>query len=224
MPRLAEEHQRKSVATPIRRRPDIAPNLLHLASGETRSAAFAVLRTIVAERRLLGSDELSPGGYRCVSFTEAPVRNLRDVYRWSTERDARLQPYGVLLGKDYLYALGGRPVIYQPDAEFALLPEPLRYRHASYDPLTDPPIDFSWQREWRLHADVLPLEPERCCIVVASEEDRAALLNEHAEREELRLEGLVSAVGRSLAGQFAESFPWPVISLDVHVRTHHTPS
>jgi hypothetical protein len=223
MPRLAEEQQQRSVATPIRKRPDIAPNLLHLVSGETRSAAFAALRTVVAERQLRGSDAHSPGGYRCVSFTEAPVKHLRDVYRWSTERDARLQPCGVLLGKDYLYALGGRPVIYQPDAEYAQLPEPLRYRHASYDPLADPPIDFTWQREWRLHADVLALEPERCCIVVASEEDRATLFTAHAEQEELRLEGLVSAVGRSLAGQFAESFPWPVISLDVHERTHHTP-
>jgi len=40
------------------------------------------------------------------------------------------------------------------------------------------------------------------------------LFIEHAEREELRLEALGPAVGGSLADEMAESFPWPVVSLD----------
>lgn len=209
----------RSAAATHRKRPDISPNLFHLVRGDTRADAAATLRAIVAERCLHGSDVDIRDGYRCVSFIEAPVKQLRDMYRWSTERDASFQPYGVLLGKDYLYALGGRPVIYQPDIEYDQLPESLRYRHMRYDPLADPPVDFTWQREWRLRADALLLEPERCCIVVASEADRAALLHEYAEREELRMEALVSAAGASLADQFAESFPWPVISLDVFRET-----
>ena len=213
------ETPRRSAATPSRRRPDISPNLLHLVRADTRADAFATLRTIVAERCLHGSDADIRSGARCVSFMEAPVKQLRDVYRWSTERDAALHPYGVLLGKDYLYAMGGRPVIYESEAEFERLPDALRYRHMRYDPLADPPVDFTWQREWRLRADRMPLEPERCCIVVASEADRAALLHEHEVREEQRLEALVTAPGASLAGQFAEFFPWPVISLDVFRET-----
>jgi hypothetical protein len=209
------DQHRRSVSATLRRRPDISPNLLHLARGDTRAGAFATLRTIVAERRLHASSDSIRGGYRCVSFTEAPVKQLRDVYRWSAEHDPRFQPYGVLLGKDYLYAVGGRPVIYQSDAEYEKLPDALRYRHARYDPLADPPFDFTWEREWRLHADILFLEPERCCIVVASESDRVTLLTEHAQQEELRLEELAPEVGSSLAGQFSESFPWPVLSLDV---------
>ena len=213
--RSTMDHPRRSTPAPLRKRPDISPNLMHLMRAQSRDGAFALLRTVVAERCLRGSDAAVQDGSRCVSFAEAPIRQLRDVFRWSAERNANLQPYGVLLGKDYLYAVGGRPVIYQSDAEYELLPEPLRYRHVRYDPLTVPPIDFTWEREWRLRADVLQLEPERCCIVVASEEDRAALFTELAEREELRLEALGSAVGGSLSDQFMESFPWPVISLDV---------
>jgi hypothetical protein len=208
------EHPRKSLTPTLRRRPDIAPNLMHLLRGHSRGDAFAALHAVIAGRCLSGSDRCIEDGSRCVSFIEAPIRQLRNVFHWSAEHDAHRQPYGVLLGKDYLFALGGRPVIYQPESEYALLPEALRFRHVRYDPLTVPPIDVSWEREWRLRADVLQLEPERCCIVVASEADRAALFTEHAEREEVRLEALGSAVGGSLADQFAESFPWPVISLD----------
>ena len=215
MTRLATEHPRKSLTPTLRKRPDVASNLIHLLRGDTRSDAFDLLRIIIAERCLTGDSRAVRDGSRCVSFAEAPIRQLREVFRWGAERDAQLQPYGVLLGKDYLFALGGRPVIYQPDAEYDQLPVALRYRHVRYDPLTVPPIDFTWEREWRLRADDLQLEPERCCIVVASEADRAALFTEHAEHEELRLEALGPAVGGTLADQFAESFLWPVISLDV---------
>jgi hypothetical protein len=214
MTRLATETPRKSLTPTHRKRPDLAPNLLHLLRADTRSDAFDLLRTVVAGRCLSASDNGVRDGSRCVAFVEAPIRQLREVYRWSAALDARVQPFGVLLGKDYLFALGGRPVIYQPDAEYDELPPSLRYRHVRYDPLTVPPIDLTWEHEWRLRTDVMQVEPERCCIVVPSEADRAALFMEHAEREELRLEVLGSAVGGSLSDQFAESFPWPVISLD----------
>ena len=215
MTRLATETPRKSLTPTFRKRPDVAPNLLHLLRADSRGDAFAQLRSVVAGRCLTASGQGVRDGSPCVSFAEAPIRQLRDVYRWSAALDARAQPFGVLLGKDYLFALGGRPVIYQSDAEYDELPDTLRYRHVSYDPLTVPPIDLTWEREWRLRADVLQLEPERCCIVVASEADRAALFMEHAEREELRLESLGPAVGGLLSDELAESFPWPVISLDV---------
>lgn len=215
MTRSATETPRKSLTPTLRKRPDVAPNLMHLLRGDSRNDAFDLLRTVIADRCLSGSERAVRDRSRCVSFAEAPIKQLRDVFRWSATRDARLQPFGVLLGKDYLFALGGRPVIYQSDDEYEQLPESLRYRHVRYDPLTVPPIDYTWEREWRLRADVLQLEPERCCIVVASEEDRTRLFIEHAEREELRLEALGPAVGGSLSDELAESFPWPVVSLDV---------
>ena len=214
MTRLATETPRKSLTPTFRKRPEIAPNLLHLLRGDSRSDAFALLHSVIAAHALSGSDIGVRDGSRCVGFTEAPIRQLRNVFHWSTERAANVQPYGVLLGKDYLFALGGRPVIYQSDDEYDELPAALRYRHVRYDPITVPPIDFTWEREWRLRTDVLLLEPERCCIVVPSEADRAALFMEYAEREELRLEALGPAVGGSLSDEMAESFPWPVISLD----------
>jgi hypothetical protein len=208
-------HYRGLAAAPFRSRPDISPDLLHLTRGETREAALAVLRNIVAERRLRGGTGFIRGGFRCVCFTEAPTGQLRDVFRWSAAKNLRLQPCGILLGKSYLYALGGRPVIYQAEAEYDHLPDSMKYRHVRYDPLADPPIDFTWEREWRLHADALQLEPERCCIVVAHAKDRAALLTDHARREARRTDGLAAAVGELLAMQYVEDFPWPIIELGV---------
>ena len=112
MTRLALEQPGKSLTPTFRKRPDTAPNLLHLLRGDSRGDAFALLHSVISERCLSATDLGVRDGSRCVCFTEAPIRQLRNVSHWCAERDARLQPYGVLLGKDYLFALGGRPVIY----------------------------------------------------------------------------------------------------------------
>jgi len=44
-------------------------------------------------------------------------------------------------------------VIYQTDNDFNILPEELRWRHVRYEPAGDQAIDFTWEREWRMHCD-----------------------------------------------------------------------
>ncbi len=209
------EHYEHQIAAPFRSRPDLSRDVLHLTRGETRSVAFATLKAIVRERELRGGTGMIRGAFRCVCFTEAPIRQLSDVFRRSAAKPLRFQPYGVLLGKDYLFARGGRPVIYQPDADFDLLPDQLKYRHVRYDPVSDPQIDFTWEREWRVRADAFSLDSERCTLVVANADDRNALVAEHAAAEQVRIEELVQAVGRSTAMQYEEVFPWTVLELNV---------
>ena len=89
MTRLATETPRKSLTPTLRKRPDVAPNLLHLLHADTRGDAFGLLRSIVAGRCLSASDEGIRDGSRCVSFAEAPIRQLREVYRWTAEREVK---------------------------------------------------------------------------------------------------------------------------------------
>lgn len=209
------EQNRGRAAAPFRTRPDLSPNLLHLTRGESRAAAFGVLRTIVAERQLRGGDGYIRGGFRCVCFTEAPIAQLANIFRWSEAKPLRFQPYGVLLGKEYLFALGGRPVIYQPDSEYHCLPDEIKYRHVRYDPIGSPPVDFTWEREWRIRTDGLALDPERCCLVVTGPEEREALRRDHAKREAMRIEALRQAVADPFGAYTEEEFPWQVVELGV---------
>lgn len=120
-------------------RPDISPNVMHLIRGDTADDAFGVLRTIVKDKRLRCGTGFIRGSYCCVCFTEAPINQLRDVLLRSKQLRG-LQPSGVMIGKGYLFDLGGRPAIYQPDSEYELLPQSFRYRHVRYEPSGDSPI------------------------------------------------------------------------------------
>jgi hypothetical protein len=76
-----------------------------------------------------------------------------------------------MVSKLWLFQQGGRPVIYQPDGEYDLLPEVLRYRHVRYEP---DQVDFTWEREWRIQTKTLPLDLQQTTFVVPSRawEDR----------------------------------------------------
>lgn len=69
-----------------------------------------------------------------------------------------------MIDKKWLYEHGGRPVIYQSDEEFDLLHEKHKYKHKIYDPIQG--IDYTWEREWRIHTDELTLEPEQTTLIV----------------------------------------------------------
>ncbi len=116
---------------------------------------FANLRSIIRERRLIAGNYMIRGGYRCVSFTEAPIEAFIDgfVRQFPFTRYSR---FGVMFDKSWVFELGGRPVIYQPEIEFNILPEELRWRHVRYEPGAEQAKDFTWEREWRMNCDELP--------------------------------------------------------------------
>src|SRR6266496_5366041 len=125
-------------------RKDICPQVIHFTKGANADEAFARLRAILAEGRLLGASGNIKGGYRCVCFTEAPLGVLPAGFVNSTAF-GRYLPFGIMFDKRWLFANGGRPVIYQTDGEFADLPEEFRWRHVRYEPAGAPGIDFTWE-------------------------------------------------------------------------------
>ena len=126
-------------------RGDLSDQLIHLTRG-TPERVEANFLAILEEGVLKGSDTCIKGVYKCVCFSEAPISVIAHMI---AREDARYAPFGVLLGKEWLFEQGGRPAIYQADDEFELLRSEQRYRHVRYEP---PHIDWTWEREWRCQA------------------------------------------------------------------------
>jgi len=189
-------------------RPDISDRLVHFTSGESSEEAFGRLRTIIAEHRLIGSGTTIRGGYRCVCFTEAPLTALAHglvnprVY-------SRYSPFGIILEKRWVFEQGGRPVIYQPEAEFDALPEPLRWRHVRYE-YEPKVIDFTWEREWRIRCDDLQFGPCVAGIVVPTKDWADGLVAEHDSAQDFEVYQYSQIMDVLLAEQYRQLFPWRI--------------
>src|ERR1700716_2996948 len=173
---------------PFQRRDDIANDVIHFTKGDSPAEAFDVLSRIVAERRLLGGTGFIKGNYTCVCFTEAPLAHLTYVFSRTAAERLRYMPFGILLPKKWLFDRGGRPVIYQPESEFTELPETLRYRYVRYEPTGTPPIDFCWEREWRVRTEELKLDPTLATIVLPSQEYLDELMCQHTRDQDRQVE------------------------------------
>lgn len=194
-------------------RNDISDKLVHFTSGETRDGAFARLNQIVDERTLRAGNGKIRGGYQCICFTEAPLASLPgglvnpDAY-------SRYQPFGVIFEKPYVFALGGRPVIYQSDAEFHALPEAMKWRHVRYEPHANPPVDFCWEREWRLPADALEFAPDVAGLVLPDRSWLDRLEAAHHEQQDWQVYEYSLVLDRQLAELYREPFQWSVFLLE----------
>lgn len=149
--------------------------------------AYSVLAMVLNKKKLVGGTGFIKGGSKCICFTEMPISEVSALFRLSQamkpEDRPRYEPYGIAVKKEWLYRRGGRPVIYQSDAEYNILPDSIKWRHVQYDPTTG--IDFTWERERRIRIDELLLEPKDTLVVVPSVKDarslRKKLGNEHDE-------------------------------------------
>ncbi len=147
-------------------RDDLSSKLIHLTRNHENNSAADILSTIIAEGRLRGGTGDIKGGYRCICFCEAPISKLAQILADNPVNRFRYQPFGIMVDKTWLFKRGGRPVIYQPDDEYELLHEKQRFRHVSYELNRDDPIDLTWEREWRIQTDELPLDPGSATIVI----------------------------------------------------------
>lgn len=184
-------------------RDDLSARLVHLTRGETSEAA-ATFQKIVSERMLRGGTGGIEGGYRCVCFSEAPIGKLAYLLADPSVTEMRYKPFGVMVDKAWLFGKGGRPVIYEPKADFDLLPESHRFRHVEYEPPDGK--DVTWEREWRVPVDELPLEPAAVTLVVPTRAWERYFQARHAAS--VRGE-VMSAVWMGM-GEFANvrSFEW----------------
>ena len=117
--------------------------------------------------------------------------------------------------KKWAFEQGARPVIYQAENEFENLPESHRWRHVRYDPSATPPIDFSWEREWRIQNDELVIEPENVCIVVPDDDWGLSLLREHDDNEDYRIQMEAIAYGEEWLLQDRAQFEYAWTVVDV---------
>lgn len=147
---------------------------------------YAVLKKILQERQLNGSSGFIRGGHNCVCFTESPISELSAVFSLAncadtSDHSTRYKPYGIAVKKDWLFRQGGRPVIYQADSEYAALPLDLQHRHVRYEP--DNGVDFTWEREWRIKINELPIPFSDILVVVPTAEEAFEIMHEFSSSE-----------------------------------------
>jgi hypothetical protein len=145
-------------------RKDISDKLIHFTKSRDGATAFEVLIEILDSGSLIASDSLIKGGYSCVCFTEAPIEALKLGFR-NWRGSSKYEGFGAMFSKRWVFERGGRPVIYQPDEEFGALSEQHRWRHVRYEPLREPPVDFTWEREWRVQCFDLMFEASSVVVV-----------------------------------------------------------
>ena len=194
-------------------RRDFSDKLVHFTkANDNYEKAYRRLTKIIQDRRIIGNSKMIRGGYRCVSFTQAPLISLRDVLV-NPGNYSRYSPFGIVIEKRWIYAKGGRPVIYQTGDEFALLPEELRWRHVTYEPNRERPIDFTWEREWRIKCDYLDIDPSYSGIIVPDSRWLQRMIAEHEEEQHFLVLEYSSVLDEDLAQQCREEFPWRISPL-----------
>src|SRR5579864_6616781 len=164
-------------------RTDISDKLIHFTKGDSSNEAFGTLRKIIDERRLVAGNYMIRGGYRCVCFTEAPLVALAAGFV-NGPSVSRYAPFGLMFDKASVFAAGGRPVIYQPESEFGVLPAEIGWRHVRYEPSGENPIDFTWEREWRVPGDLV-FAAEEAVIVLPDGEWSDYLLDIHRYEQDM---------------------------------------
>jgi hypothetical protein len=132
-------------------RKDLTQWLWHLVRRDKQPKD--TIRSIITEHLIRGSkDHLTQE--TVISFSEMPLRELVNQDRvLSLNKYARLSLYGIGLRKRWVFDQGGLPVVYQPNRGIDSLSPETRWRHVEFD--LSKPVDYSWQREWRLRADKL---------------------------------------------------------------------
>jgi hypothetical protein len=167
-------------------RTDVSNSLIHFTKGESKEDAFIRLKKIIREQTLIGGDSLIKGRFPCVCFSEAPLPNLKDGLI-NPSCYSRYSPFGILVAKEWLFERGGRPVIYESEEEYYSLPDSHKWRHVLYDLCRNPPVDFSWEREWRIQCEYLHFEKNEALIVLPDESWANRLIEEHESDQKWKL-------------------------------------
>lgn len=181
---------------------------MHWTKGADFDEAFDSLQSIIAQRSIRGSSGAIRGEWRCICFTEAPQDTFHQVI------GKKYKPFGVQVPKSWLFGLGGRPAIYQTSAEYDLLPDQLKWRHVRYEPNASPPIDFSWEREWRICAESVTLEPATAHILVPNESWAERIICDHQEHEQEYIDRLASEYGEEYRMYPHEQFAFTYSAID----------
>lgn len=157
--------------------------LIHYTRGDNAESAYQNLIKIIEEKALKCGNGFIKGGEYCICFTETPKECLTISNFLNSDYFKRYSPFGVMFSKEYIYSIGGRPVIYGNDQDFEKLDKELRFRFVKFDLLSDPKIDFTWEREWRLNNQELNLDINQASIILPDNSWVERLKSEHYKKE-----------------------------------------
>jgi len=146
-----------------------AAMLTHFTRAARTSSALDNLLAILHGGVIRGSSRMIRDKRRVVCLFDAPLAELKRLLDRRNRR--RYEPFGIALDKRYAFRMGARPVIYMPlrEAEEIVAAREL-WRVVSIDMNRTPPIDWSFEREWRLAGD-LPIEPGSAVALVETWRD-----------------------------------------------------
>jgi len=143
--------------------------LTHFTRPSATASAFDNLAAILREGLIRGSSKMIRGKQPVVCFCDAPISELRQLLVRANRR--RYEPFGLAVDRRYAFSAGARPVIYLPAAEADRIVAPGdRWRVVGFDPVGEPPVDWSFEREWRLAGD-LPLPAQGAVALVENWQD-----------------------------------------------------
>lgn len=193
-------------------RTDISPNIVHFTKDNTIELAYQRFKKIIRDRVLIGSSEMIKGGQPCVCFSEAPLMSL-ETGLVNENYYSKYSPFGFLFNKKYIFSQGGRPVIYQSDVEYHFLPSSISWRHVRYEPNLERPIDFTWEREWRLPSTNLQIHPSYTHLVLPNQRWAERLKQEHHFDETTKIQQYSLIMDTEIAHQYYEEFYWHIWTL-----------
>ena len=140
-----------------------AAMLTHFTRASKTARAIDNLISILTGGVIRGGRRMVRGGRPAVCMFDVPLTELRTLLARRNRR--RYEPFGIAVDRRYAFRMGARPVIYMPwrEARDVLAPtEFWRVVNMEYD--RTPPIDWSFEREWRLRGDLAI--PERLCAAL----------------------------------------------------------
>ena len=147
--------------------------LTHFTRTSATASAFDNLAAILRDGRIRGGTRMVRGGFPVVCLCDTPIADLRQLLVRANRR--RYEPFGLALERHYVYRLGARPVFYMSNAEAErIIPADEHWRVVALDLEREPPIDWTFEREWRLPGD-LPLASGRAVALVESWKDAGDL-------------------------------------------------
>lgn len=187
-------------------RDDLSNKLIHLTSDSDSASGEEIFYCIIESGKLVGSSKTIKGRHKCICFSEAPISKLGLILSRQNARRVKYSPFGLMFDKEYLFDLGARPAIYQPDNEFIQLSRDNQYRHVRFEPNNG--IDWTWEREWRYKADELPLDPSILTLIVPTRDIVERIKEEHNSTNQAY--SMLGTVGQLSM----KSLPWHFLVLE----------
>ena len=162
-------------------RDDLSDRLIHLTKGSFEEAE-KIFFQILKDEKIVASNKNVKGNHKVICFSEAPVSKLGIILANPNAHNLRYRPFGFMFEKKYLFNLGARPGIYQPNDEYDYLHPKQQFRHIRFEPQND--IDWTWEREWRMQTDELTLNHELVTLIIPNRSWEKKLQKEHHEKIE----------------------------------------